>query len=167
VNSHFWWVDLGMTRLVPVTPDASLAMHAQSCAGNGNKIIRCELSLDDGKSWRLAQVTHSTAPNAYGKHWAWVWWSLEVPIGECTSARAAQVWMFVLLCPSPLPGKLQRSSSVLTCLLAHRPRLYLLGATVCTAQSCPVTCCCFEPNPVPQPSCSLAPKSCAAPGTAR
>ena len=51
--------------------------------GNGSKIIRCELSLDDGKSWRLAEVTHRTPPNAYGRHWAWVWWSIEVPIGGC------------------------------------------------------------------------------------
>jgi nitrate reductase (NAD(P)H) len=50
--------------------------------GNGNKIIRCEVSLDDGKSWRLAEVTHSTDPTPYGKHWAWVWWKLDVPIAE-------------------------------------------------------------------------------------
>jgi nitrate reductase (NAD(P)H) len=51
-------------------------------AGAGHKIIRCEVSLDDGKTWRLATETHNTPPNKYGKHWAWVWWSLDVPIGE-------------------------------------------------------------------------------------
>lgn len=55
--------------------------------GAGNKIIRCEVSLDDGKSWRLAEVTHRTPPNEYGKHWAWVWWSLDVSIGEPAAAR--------------------------------------------------------------------------------
>ncbi|KAI7840579.1 hypothetical protein COHA_005732 [Chlorella ohadii] len=68
-------------EVVPLTA-GTYAVRGYAYCGNGNKIIRCELSLDDGKSWRLAQVTHSTAPNAYGKHWAWVWWSLEVPIAE-------------------------------------------------------------------------------------
>lgn len=48
---------------------------------NGNKIIRCELSLDDGESWLLAEVTQRTPPNAYGRHWAWVWWEITVPYG--------------------------------------------------------------------------------------
>ena len=64
--------------LAPAPPPASAAPHTRPeqprtsshPAGNGNKIIRCEVSLDDGQSWRLAQVTHSTPPTAYGKHWA-------------------------------------------------------------------------------------------------
>lgn len=77
-----------MVQLVPLIafpccPHSILPTCLFICLpGNGNKIIRCELSLDNGKSWRLADVTHRAAPNAYGKHWAWVWWSLEVPIGE-------------------------------------------------------------------------------------
>lgn len=59
-----------------------LSLATCPSTGAGNKIIRCEVSLDDGKSWRLAEVTHRTPPNEYGKHWAWVWWSLDVPIGE-------------------------------------------------------------------------------------
>lgn len=51
-------------------------------AGAGSKIVRCEVTLDQGKSWLLADITHRAAPNAYGKHWAWVWWQVEVPLGE-------------------------------------------------------------------------------------
>ena len=35
--------------------------------GKGNKIIRVEISLDDGKSWRLADIRRFEKPNAYGK----------------------------------------------------------------------------------------------------
>jgi len=49
---------------------------------NGNKIIRCELSLDDGVAWRLAEITRIANPNAAGRHWAWVWWEISVPISE-------------------------------------------------------------------------------------
>ena len=61
---------------------ASLPVRGYAYSGNGTKIIRCEVSLDDGASWRLAEVTHRAPPNAHGKHWAWVWWSIDIPVGE-------------------------------------------------------------------------------------
>ena len=47
----------------------------------GTKVIRCEISLDDGKSWRLADISRFEQPNWADKHWCWVHYSLEVPIG--------------------------------------------------------------------------------------
>lgn len=64
---------------------------SSSCAGGGRKIIRCEVSLDDGKTWRLGDIQRFEEPNEYGKHWCWVHWTLEVrrrseeewaPVGE-------------------------------------------------------------------------------------
>ncbi|KAF5831631.1 Mo-co oxidoreductase dimerization domain-containing protein [Dunaliella salina] len=49
-------------------------------AGGGHKIIRCEISLDGGKSWRLANIRRFAEPNDYGKHWCWVHWDIEVPV---------------------------------------------------------------------------------------
>nr|ACF22999.1 nitrate reductase [Chlorella vulgaris] len=68
-------------EVVPLA-GGTYAVRGYAYCGNGAKIIRSELSLDDGKSWRLADVTHSTPPNAYGKHWGWVWWSIDVSIAE-------------------------------------------------------------------------------------
>ncbi|CAL5220115.1 g2068 [Coccomyxa viridis] len=56
----------------------SIAGYAYS--GAGRKIIRCEVSLDGAKSWQLAEIRRACAPNAFGKHWAWVHWELRVPI---------------------------------------------------------------------------------------
>lgn len=78
--------------------DEALTLSTGNCTfkgyaySNGNKIIRCELSLDDGKTWRLADVTQRAPPNAAGRHWAWVWWEISVPMGEQDS----------LFCPSTL-----------------------------------------------------------------
>lgn len=47
----------------------------------GTKITRCEVSLDDGKSWRFADIQRFAPPNAAGKLWAWVHYSLSVPVG--------------------------------------------------------------------------------------
>lgn len=51
--------------------------------GNGNKIIRCEVSLDDGETWKLTTISRRFEENpASGKHWPWVWWEIDVPIGK-------------------------------------------------------------------------------------
>nr|ABP97095.1 nitrate reductase [Chlorella vulgaris] len=96
-NSEGWWYkpdfiinDLNVQSAIgypaheEVVPLAAgtYAVRGYAYCGNGNKIIRCEVSLDDGKSWRLGSVTHEGQPTEYGKHWGWVWWSLEVPIAE-------------------------------------------------------------------------------------
>ena len=41
-------------------------------------IIRCEVSLDLGKTWRLATIAREEEPTVYGKYWCWVRWSLNV-----------------------------------------------------------------------------------------
>ncbi len=51
-------------------------------AGAGRKIIRCEVTVDGGKTWRLGNIARAGPPNAYGKHWSWVHWSLKIPLGE-------------------------------------------------------------------------------------
>lgn len=58
------------------------------CGTGGTKITRCEVSLDDGKTWRFAKIQRFAPPNAAGKHWAWVHYSLSVPVGELVVPRA-------------------------------------------------------------------------------
>ena len=47
--------------------------------GGGRKVIRCELSLDSGDTWRLAEIERHEKPTAYNKYWCWVFWSVAVP----------------------------------------------------------------------------------------
>eukprot|EP00199_Chlamydomonas_sp_CCMP681_P001486 CAMPEP_0119101232 /NCGR_PEP_ID=MMETSP1180-20130426/336_1 /TAXON_ID=3052 ORGANISM="Chlamydomonas cf sp, Strain CCMP681" /NCGR_SAMPLE_ID=MMETSP1180 /ASSEMBLY_ACC=CAM_ASM_000741 /LENGTH=868 /DNA_ID=CAMNT_0007085319 /DNA_START=39 /DNA_END=2645 /DNA_ORIENTATION=+ len=49
-------------------------------AGGGRKIIRVEISLDLGVTWRLSEIRRSETPTEYGKHWCWVHWDIEVPV---------------------------------------------------------------------------------------
>lgn len=48
-------------------------------AGGGRKVIRCELSLDGGETWRLADIQRHEKATPYNKYWCWVFWSVEVP----------------------------------------------------------------------------------------
>ena len=63
-------------------------------AGAGRKIIRCEVSLDGAKSWQLADIHRACAPNAYGKHWAWVHWELRIPICKPSHAGRSHIQLW-------------------------------------------------------------------------
>ena len=79
INSALFTPDQG--TVVPFQAGKSLEVTGYAYS-NGNKIIRCEVSIDGCKTWRLAEVTKRTPPNKYGKHWAWVWWSIDIPHEE-------------------------------------------------------------------------------------
>ncbi|QDZ18659.1 nitrate reductase [Chloropicon primus] len=49
-------------------------------SGGGRKVIRSEISFDDGKTWNLAKLKHTEKPNAYGKYWCWCHWELEINV---------------------------------------------------------------------------------------
>ena len=38
--------------------------------------------MDGAKTWQLAEIHRACPPNAYGKHWAWVHWTLRIPLCE-------------------------------------------------------------------------------------
>merc|ERR1712100_980965 len=57
-----------------------MGLKGYAYSGGGRKVIRSEISLDDGKTWRLAQLKHTEKPNAYGKYWCWCHWSLEINV---------------------------------------------------------------------------------------
>ena len=60
--------------------DQTYTLKGYAYSGGGRKVIRSEISLDDGKTWRLAQLKHTEKPNAYGKYWCWCHWSLEINV---------------------------------------------------------------------------------------
>ena len=45
-------------------------------------MIRCEVSLDGGMSWMLANIHREEEPTIYNKYWCWVLWAVEVPMVE-------------------------------------------------------------------------------------
>jgi len=50
--------------------------------GGGLKIIRAEISLDEGKSWEITDLTRPedeiAAARGTDKHWCWSWWETEI-----------------------------------------------------------------------------------------
>lgn len=48
--------------------------------GGGRRVIRVEVSVDAGKSWKQANINRLDSNNIYGKTWTWVHWNLELQV---------------------------------------------------------------------------------------
>ena len=55
-------------------------LSSTSATGAGRKIIRCELSVDGCQTWRLGDIRRAAPPNSFGRHWAWVFWEISIPL---------------------------------------------------------------------------------------
>jgi hypothetical protein len=56
-------------------------------AGGGRKVIRVEVSLNDGKSWVLCDLKHPEEPTKYGKYWCWCFWQIGVDIMDLMKCK--------------------------------------------------------------------------------
>jgi sulfite oxidase len=59
--------------------DAIIDVSGYSWSGGGQKIIRVEVSSDDGKTWHEATL-ESGSEQEIGRAWAWTLWTTSVPI---------------------------------------------------------------------------------------
>mmetsp|Transcript_8023 Transcript_8023/g.18744 ORF Transcript_8023/g.18744 Transcript_8023/m.18744 type:complete len:895 (-) Transcript_8023:267-2951(-) len=59
--------------------------------GGGNKVIRAEISLDEGKTWELTELTRPedeiAEARATDKHWCWSWWETEVEVTRLLNCK--------------------------------------------------------------------------------
>lgn len=65
----------------------TFVLKGYAYSGGGRRVIRVELTLDDGATWQLARIIYDEKPNAYGKMWCWVHYELEVPVSSLLRAR--------------------------------------------------------------------------------
>ncbi|GMH44112.1 hypothetical protein BSKO_12046 [Bryopsis sp. KO-2023] len=62
-------------------------MSGYAYSGGGRFIIRVEVSVDDGKTWRQCTIHRFEKPNPYGKYWCWVFWELTVDTFDFTQCK--------------------------------------------------------------------------------
>jgi nitrate reductase (NAD(P)H) len=74
-------------EVVPLGQNEPYEVKGYAYAGGGAKIIRVEISLDEGNLWRLAEIKRFEKPNAYGKHWCWVHWDISIPTFDFLSSK--------------------------------------------------------------------------------
>ena len=49
-------------------------------SGGGKKIIRVDVTADQGKTWHTADLVAQDSNAKEGRHYAWTLWSLDLPI---------------------------------------------------------------------------------------
>ena len=67
-------------------PAGPLTIRGYALAGDGRGIGRVDVSLDDGRTWRQADLEPATSP------WAWRWWSLTVEARPGPMSLTARAW---------------------------------------------------------------------------
>jgi sulfite oxidase len=76
--------------LVPVDdaeiPAGALTIHGYALAGDGRGIRRVDVSNDEGRTWRQADLEAATS------HWAWVLWSITVEAQPGPISLIARAW---------------------------------------------------------------------------
>ncbi|XP_067137391.1 sulfite oxidase-like [Centruroides vittatus] len=58
--------------------DDKVKVKGYACSGGGRKIIRVDVSADEGKTWKTATLKQDDAPSH--RAWAWTLWEVEVPV---------------------------------------------------------------------------------------
>lgn len=63
----------------------AVTIEGYACSGGGRRIVRVDVSTDDGKSWRQAELLHQDEAKGY-RAWSWTRWRLVVPKGAIARA---------------------------------------------------------------------------------
>ncbi|KAI5058878.1 hypothetical protein GOP47_0027048 [Adiantum capillus-veneris] len=84
-------------EVIPInvnTLQVPYTLKGYAYSGGGRKVIRVEVTIDDGQSWRLCRVFHPETPTKYGKYWCWCFWELNVEVMELIQAKelAVRAW---------------------------------------------------------------------------
>lgn len=75
----------GHGELVHLDQDTAYTVRGYAYAGSGLKIKRVQVSLDGGKSWRMAQLDHQEEKmrvGCKGRYWCWCLWALDIQMSD-------------------------------------------------------------------------------------
>lgn len=82
-------------ELVSAYGSEEYVVEGYAYSGGGRKVIRVELTLDNGKSWFLCKDEHMshppTSPTKAGKYWGWCLWKISVPRAKLVAAQTVRV----------------------------------------------------------------------------
>ncbi|XP_011301327.1 sulfite oxidase [Fopius arisanus] len=70
--------------------NGKLNVKGYAWSGGGNKIIRVDLTADEGKTWHVAEHIQHDPQAKEGRHWAWSIWSGDIPVDP--NASEVEIW---------------------------------------------------------------------------
>ncbi|XP_016966970.1 sulfite oxidase, mitochondrial [Drosophila biarmipes] len=71
--------------------EGHIAVKGYAWSGGGRKIVRVDLSNDEGLSWHVAELEQEDIPD--GRHYGWSLWSARLPVSEAQrKAGDVEIW---------------------------------------------------------------------------
>ncbi|KAH8289342.1 hypothetical protein KR054_004032 [Drosophila jambulina] len=74
-------------RVRPDDDDGHITVKGYAWSGGGRKIVRVDLTSDEGKSWHVAELEQEDSPD--GRHYGWSLWTARLPISISEAQRKA------------------------------------------------------------------------------
>lgn len=72
-----------------VDKDGFISVKGYAWSGGGNRIVRVDLTIDEGKSWHVAELEQEDLP--HGIHYGWSLWSAKIPASEF-KGKNVEIW---------------------------------------------------------------------------
>ncbi|EWM20573.1 nitrate reductase [Nannochloropsis gaditana] len=79
---------------IPLLENGTYKIQGYAYCGGGRRVHRVEVSLDDGQSWELVEMSKEEYPTEHGRFWSWRLWHLDVDVLRLASGKsvACRAW---------------------------------------------------------------------------
>ncbi|XP_067634597.1 sulfite oxidase, mitochondrial [Eurosta solidaginis] len=72
-----------------ISDDGYITIQGYAWSGGGRRIIRVDLTIDQGKTWHVAELQQEDQPD--GRHYGWSLWTGRIPV-EKTTKHEIEIW---------------------------------------------------------------------------
>lgn len=76
-------------EMLKIPADGYLTVHGYAWSGGGRRIVRVDLTADQGKTWHVAKIQQEDQPD--GRHYGWTLWTGQIKM-ENTYTGEMEIW---------------------------------------------------------------------------
>ncbi|XP_037936806.1 sulfite oxidase, mitochondrial [Teleopsis dalmanni] len=74
---------------VKLSEDGFINVRGYAWSGGGRRIVRVDITIDNGKSWHVAELEQEENPD--GRHYGWSLWTAKIPADKM-SGKEVEIW---------------------------------------------------------------------------
>ncbi|XP_008213038.1 probable sulfite oxidase, mitochondrial isoform X1 [Nasonia vitripennis] len=76
---------------ITVDKNGTIPVKGYAWSGSGKKIIRVDVTVDQGETWHIAKLVAQDPDAKEGRHYAWTLWSLDLPVDK--TKGSVEIWV--------------------------------------------------------------------------
>jgi nitrate reductase (NAD(P)H) len=73
-------------EVIPLST-GTYTVRGYAYTGGGRKVTRIEVSVDDGETWHISNITRHEQPTEYNRWWCWVFFDVDLPVIDLLRAK--------------------------------------------------------------------------------